>query len=167
MFFSLKFPKKRVVRDVLLLLLNEAGPGLKGCSDSTTLLFEVYEHLLVFQNFSIAFTKFSLKRFEPDRFKCKHFPPSCLTFILLLLIVSIFSCKRCFVSYLVFICALPSSVCNVGVDINTLHVGKLSFTRAYNLKRLSRTVPDGKFLASFVPTCKVMLLGSFWIIGIR
>ena len=93
-------------------------------------------------------------------------PPRCLTFILLLFIVSIFSCKRCFVSCLTVICALPSSVRNVGVDIKTLDVGKLSFTRAFNFKKLSRTVQDVKVLASYVPTCKIMLLGFFWIIGI-
>ena len=117
LFFPLKFSRKPAVRDVLLLLLNEADSGLKGCSDSTRLLFEISEHPLVFQNFSIAFTKFLLKRFEPDWFKCKPLPPRCLTFILLLFIVSIFSCKRCFVSCLTVICASPSSVRNVGVDI--------------------------------------------------
>ena len=60
-------------------------------------------------------------------------------------IVSIFCCKRCFVSFLTVICTLSSSVRNVGVDIKTLHVGKLSFTRGFNFKRLSRTVRDGKF----------------------
>ena len=49
---------------------------------------------------------------------------------------------------------------DVGVDVNTLHVGK-PFTRAFNFKRLSRTVRDGKFLASFVPTGRIMLLGFF------
>ena len=158
LFFPLKFSRKPAVRDVLLLLLNEADSGLKGCSDSTRLLFEISEHPLVFQNFWIAFTKFLLKRFEPDWFKCKPLPPRCLTFILLLFIVSIFSCKRSFVSCLTFICALLSSVRNVGVDLKTLHVGKLSSTRAFNFNSLSRTVRDGKFLASFAPTCKVMLL---------
>ena len=167
LFFPLKFSRKPAVRDVLLLLLNEADSGLKGCSDSTRLLFKISEHPLVFQNFWVAFTKFLLKRFEPDWFKCKPLPPRCLTFILLLFIVSIFSCKRCFVSCLTLICALPSSVLNVGVDIKTLHVDKLSFTRAFSYKTMSRTVRDGKFLTSFVPTCKIMFLGFFWILEIR
>ena len=92
--------------------------------------------------------------------------PRCLTFILLLFTVSIFSCKRCFVSRLTVICALPSSVRSVGVDIKTLEVGKLSFTRAFNFKKLSWTARDVKFLASYVPTWKIKLLGFFWIIGI-
>ena len=91
LFFPLKFSRKPVVRDVLLLLLNEADSGLKGCSDSTRLLFEISEHPLVFQNFWIAFTKFLLKRFEPDWFKCKPLPPWCLTFVLLLFIALIFT----------------------------------------------------------------------------
>ena len=66
LFFPLKFSRKPAVRDVLLLLHNDADSGLKGCSDSTSLLFEISEHLLVFQNFSIAFRKFLLKCFEPD-----------------------------------------------------------------------------------------------------
>ena len=99
LFFSLKLSRKPAVRDVLLLLLNKADSGLKGCSDSTSLLFEISEHPLVFQNFSIAFRKFLLKCFEPDWFKCKPLSPRWLTFILLLFIVSIFSWKKCFVSY--------------------------------------------------------------------
>ena len=94
-------------------------------------------------------------------------PRRCLTFMLLLLVVPIFSCKRCFVNRLTVICALPSSLRNVGVDIKALHVGKLSFTRNFNFKRLCRTARDGKFLTSFVPTCKIMVLGFFRIIGIR
>ena len=152
---------------MLLLLLNEADSGLKVGSDSMRLLFKISERPLVFQNFSIAFRKFFLKRFEPDWFKCKPFSPGCLTFILLLFIVSIFSCKRCFVSCLTLICALPSSVFNVGVDIKTLHVDKLSFNRALSYKAMSGTVRDGKFLTSFVPTCKIMFLGFFWILQIR
>ena len=98
LFFSLKLSRKPVVRDVLLLLLNEADSGLKGCSDSTILLFEKSEHPLVFQNFLIAFRKFLLKCFEPDWFKCKPLSPRWLAFMLLLFIVSIFSWKKCFVS---------------------------------------------------------------------
>ena len=66
LFFHLKFSRKPVVRDLLLLLFDEADSGLKGCSDSTSLLFEISQHPLVFQNFSIAFRKFLLKSFEPD-----------------------------------------------------------------------------------------------------
>ena len=66
LFFPLKFSRKAAVRDVLLLLLDDADSGLRGCSDSTSLLFEISEHPLVFQNFSIAFRKFLLKSFEPD-----------------------------------------------------------------------------------------------------
>ena len=62
--------------------------------------------------------------------------------------------------------ALPSSMGNFAVDIK-LHVGKLSFTRAFNFKWLFRTAHDGEFLTSFFPTCKIMLIGSSWIIGIR
>ena len=47
-------------RDVLLLLLNEADSDLKGCSGSTSRLFGISEHPLVFQNFSIAFRKLLL-----------------------------------------------------------------------------------------------------------
>ena len=115
----------------------------------------------------IVFRKFLLKSSKPAWFKYKSLPPRCLTFILLLFIVSIFSYKRCFIGCLTVICALPSSVRYIGVDIKPLDMGKLPFTRAFNFKRLSRTVCDGKFLASFVPTCKIMLLGFFWIIGIR
>ena len=90
LFFPLKFSRKPAVRDVLLLLLNEADSGLKGCSDSARLLFEISEHPLVFQKiFSITFIKFLLKRFEPNWFKCKPLPASCLTFILLLFVESI------------------------------------------------------------------------------
>ena len=35
------------------------------------------------------------------------------------------------------------------------------------VKRLSSTARRSKFLASFVLTCKLMLQGFFWIIGIR
>ena len=66
LFFHLKFSRKPAVRHVLLLPLNEADSGLKGCSNSTSLLFETSEHPLVFQNFSIAFRKILLKSFEPD-----------------------------------------------------------------------------------------------------
>ena len=111
--------------------------------------------LWFFKFFSIVFGKFLLKRFEPDWFKCKALPPRCLIFIFLLFSVSIFNCKRFFGSWLTVTCALPSSVRNVGIEIKTLHVGKLSFTRAFNLKRFSWIVRDGKFLASFVPTCKI------------
>ena len=73
----------------------------------------------------------------------------------------------CFVSRLIAICALPSSMRNIGGDMKTLNVGKLSFNRAFNFTRLSRFVRENKFLASFVPMCKIMLLGFFWITGIR
>ena len=89
------------------------------------------------------------------------------TFLLLLFILSIFSCPRCFASRLTIIWVLPSSVRNTGVDIKTLHVSKLSFIKANNFKRLSRTVLDGELSASFVRTCKMALLGFFWIIGIK
>ena len=154
LFFDLKFSIKPAVRDVLFLLFDETDSGLKGCSDSTSLLLEISEHPLIFQSFSIVFRKYLLKGFEPDWFKCKPLPPMCLILILLLFIVSIFSCKRCFVSWYTIICALPSSVRNGGVDIKNLHVFKLSVTRVFNSKRFSRIVHDGKFLASFVPTCK-------------
>ena len=154
LFFDLKFSIKPAVRDVLFLLFDETDSGLKGCSDSTSLLLEISEHPLIFQSFSIVFRKYLLKGFEPDWFKCKPLPPMCLILILLLFIVSIFSCKRCFVSWHTIICALPSSVRNVGVDTKTLHVFKLSFTRVFNSKRFSRIVRDGKFPASFVPMFK-------------
>ena len=51
LFFPLKFSRKTEVRDVLLLLFDEADSDLKGCS-------EISEYHLVFQNFSIAFRKF-------------------------------------------------------------------------------------------------------------
>ena len=54
LFFPLKFSRKPPVRDVLLLLLNEAGSGLKICSDSTRLLFEISEHPLVFNWFCLV-----------------------------------------------------------------------------------------------------------------
>ena len=154
LFFDLKFSIKPAVRDVLFLLFDETDSGLKGCSDSTSLLLEISEHPLIFQSFSIVFRKYLLKGFEPDWFKCKPLPPMCLILILLLFIVSIFSCKRCFVSWHTIICDLPSSVRNVGVDTKTLHVFKLSFTRVFNSKRFSRIVRDGKFPASFVPMFK-------------
>ena len=46
-------------------------------------------------------------------------------------------------------------------------MGKLSFTRAFKFNRFSKTVRDGNFLASFFPTCEIMLLGFFWIIETR
>ena len=54
-------------------------------------------------------------------------------------------------------------MCNVGVDMKILHVGEVSFTRAFNFKRLSKTVRDGKFLELFFPKYKIMLLGVLWI----
>ena len=42
--FPLKFSRKPVVKDVLLLQFDEAYSGLKGCLDSTSLLFEISEH---------------------------------------------------------------------------------------------------------------------------
>ena len=53
LFFPLKFSRKPAVRDVLLLLHNDADSGLKGCSDSTSLLFEISEHLLFFKIFQL------------------------------------------------------------------------------------------------------------------
>ena len=157
LFFLPKFSRKPVVRDVLLLLLDEADSGLKRCSHSTSLLFEISEHPLVFQKFLVTFRKFLLKSVELDWFKCKPLPSRCLTFILLLFIVAIFSCQRCLVSWLTVICALPSSMRNVGVDMKTPHVEKLSWLDCFN----------SKFLASFVLLCKIMSLGFFWIVGIR
>ena len=55
LFVPLKSSRKPAVRDVLLLLLNVVDSGLKGFSGSARLLFEISEHPLFFQNFSIAF----------------------------------------------------------------------------------------------------------------
>ena len=97
LFFTLKFSRKPAVRDVLLLLLTEADSGLKRCWGSTRLLFEISEHSLAFQNFSIAFRKFLRKRFERDWFKSSiPLPPRYVTFTLFLFIFSIFSCKNVF-----------------------------------------------------------------------
>ena len=61
LFFSLKFSRKPVVRDVLLLLLDEADSGLKECSDSRSLLFEISEHPLVFRIFQLYSKNFCSK----------------------------------------------------------------------------------------------------------
>ena len=147
---------------VLLLLLDEADSGLKGCSASTRLLFEISEHALFFQIFSVVLRMFLIKNFDPDWFSCKPFPPKCLIH---------YYCLPCLSSIgkgvLHVICALPPSVRNVIVNTKILHVGKLFFTRTFNFKILSKTVRDGKFLASFVPICKIMLLSFFWIHVIR
>ena len=63
LFFPLKFSRKPVVRDVLLLLFDGTDTGLKGCSDSAGLLFEISERPLIFQKFSIVFRKILLKSF--------------------------------------------------------------------------------------------------------
>ena len=122
----------------------------------------IVEHALVFQIFSVVLRMFLIKNFDPDWFSCKPFPPKCLIH---------YYCLPCLSSVakgvLHVICALPPSVRNVIVNIKILHVGKLFFTRTFNFKRLSKTVRDGKFLASFVPICKIMLLSFFWIHGIR
>ena len=68
---------------MFLLLFDKADSGQKGCSESTSLLFDISEHPLVSRNFSIVFRKFLLKNFEPDRFKFKLLPPGCLTLTLL------------------------------------------------------------------------------------
>ena len=72
-YFSLSNSQENQWSEMLLLLLNEAGSGLKRFSDSTRLLFQISKHPLVFQNFWIAFTKILLKRFKLDWFKCKPF----------------------------------------------------------------------------------------------
>ena len=105
-----------------------------------------------FSKILITFKTFLLGSFESDWFKCKPLPPKCLRFVLLFT-VSSFSWRRCFVSSLAVIWALKSSMRNVGGDIS--------------FKRLYRIVCYGKFSTSFVPTCKIMLLGFLWIIGIR
>ena len=61
LFFPLKFSRRPVITDVLLLLLDQADSDLKGCSDLSSLLFEITEHLFVFQNFSITFRNFYSK----------------------------------------------------------------------------------------------------------
>ena len=66
LFFPFKFSRKQAVAAVLLLLLDEADSGLKGCSDSTRLLFEISEHPLVFQIFSVVLRMFLIKNFDPD-----------------------------------------------------------------------------------------------------
>ena len=81
--------------------------------------------------------------------KCKPFPSKCLSFVLLLFTVSIFS-WRCFIRWLVVIWALKSSLRNAGGDIS--------------FKRLYRIVCYGKFSISFAPTCKIMLIRFLWII---
>ena len=51
---------------------------------------------------------------------------------------------------------------NLGVDLKTLHLSKLYFTRAFNFLEI---VYDCLFvLASFVSTCKIMLVDLFQII---
>ena len=61
LFFSLKFSRKPVVRDVLLLLLDEADSDLKECSDSRSLLFEISEYPLVFRIFQLYSKNFCSK----------------------------------------------------------------------------------------------------------
>ena len=136
LYFPLEFSRKPAVRMCCFSCSMRQTQVFKGCSYSTSLLFEISKHPFVFQNYLIAFRKFLHKIFEPDWFNCKLLLPRCPTFILL----SIFSCKRCFVSWLTVICGLPSLVRNIGVDTKTLHVGKVFFIRAFNSKRFSRTV---------------------------
>ena len=91
LFPPIKFLRKPAVRDVLLFLLNEADSGLKGCSDSTRLLFEIFERTLVFQLHSQNVYSKELNLID---WSVNLLPPRCLTSIFLLFIVSIFSCKR-------------------------------------------------------------------------
>ena len=69
LFFPFKLYRKQPVTAVLLLLLDEADSGLKGCSDSTRLLFEISEHPLVFQIFSVVLRIFLIKNFDFKYFK--------------------------------------------------------------------------------------------------
>ena len=138
-FLLLEFPRKPVVRGVLFLFPKESDAVLKRCVGSASLLFGIFEHLLVFQKFSITFKTFLLRSFEPDWSSVNLFLQSaCHLFYCCLLYQSLVGDV---LSWLVVIWALKSSLRNVGGDIS--------------FKRLYRNC-YGKFSTSFVPTCKII-----------
>ena len=77
-------------------------------------------------------------------------------------ITCISSWRRWWVSCLTVNTALPSAVCKVGVEMTTLHLGRLSVIKHLSVRRLCNIFRDVELGASFVPARIMTKLGSWW-----
>ena len=87
---------------------------------------------------------FSKRRLVPVGCRCKLLLARFLALIFLLSIMSLSSWRRWLVSWFTVNAAFPSSVRKVGVEITTLHLGRLSVIKDLSVRRLSNIFRDVK-----------------------